>query len=331
MRQAVNRSAFTLLEMLVALVVIGLLLGLLLPAIGKVREAANRMGCAINLKQLGLAAAHYDCAFQKLPPGYLGPRPERGADPQPDYRFQFVGVLPYLLPYLEQGVTHDRLSADLPADYFSTCSVYPGWWTYPSAFTAAETKIQLFLCPSDDASAAGAGTDLVLHPVRLESEGWQLIRAGLSNTGPGNALGRTNYLGVSGYSGVIGVAGNDLLAGCLYNRSGVRICDVAAADGTSNTLLFGESSSPAGALLPARSWMGTGAMPVAFGVPSDTVHSGWWHFSSQHPGIVQFCLCDGSVRGIRKGLLPGSTDYDILIRAAAWHDGTSIDLTGISN
>src|SRR5438552_16437261 len=133
MQHAVNRCAFTLLEMLVVVVVIGLLLGLLLPAIGKVREAANRMGCAINLKQLGLAAAHYDCAFQKLPPGYLGPRPERGADPQPDYSFQFAGVLTYLLPYLEQGPTYDAMKAELPSDYFSGSSVHPGWWTYPSA------------------------------------------------------------------------------------------------------------------------------------------------------------------------------------------------------
>ena len=143
-------------------------------------------------------------------------------------------------------------------------------------------------------------------------------------------MGCTNYLGVSGFSGVIGVAGNDLLAGCFYNRSSVRISDVAAADGTSNTLLFGESSSTAGAEL-TRSWMGTGAMPIAFGLPNDSAGGGWWHFSSRHPGIVQFCLCDGSVRGIRKGLTPGCEGYDTLVHAAAWHDGANIDLASISD
>src|SRR6188472_2049431 len=99
------RRAFTLIELLVVIAIIAVLIGLLLPAVQKVREAAARTKCQNNLKQIGIAAHNYASANNVLPPGFSGP----GAVGSLTEQGTFIGVLAYLLPFVEQDALYREL------------------------------------------------------------------------------------------------------------------------------------------------------------------------------------------------------------------------------
>src|SRR5262245_19077782 len=109
MTQPARRNAMALVELLVVIAIIGILLSLLLPAVQKVREAANRTNCANNLKQLGLTCHMYESAQGQFPPGYLGPIPNERPYGDQTERVQQSGLFPYLLPYLEQDNVYRQL------------------------------------------------------------------------------------------------------------------------------------------------------------------------------------------------------------------------------
>ena len=317
------RRAFTLIELLVVIAIIAILIGLLLPAVQKVREAANRISCANNLKQLGTAAHDYAATNDRLPPGYLGTypnltAPSRGGNGYPG---QIVGVLAYLLPYVEQDNLSQSMLQGVPTDYLSTTQVYPAWWTYPSMWQAAQTRVKIFLCPSDNAYANSAGTIVGAHTYvgpGFFDQDLPYFPIG----GGGDNLGRTNYVGVAGYAGAVAADS----AGVFTNRSRVSLAQLTAADGASNTAMFGEylGDSDTGPRRYAAAWMGTGALATAWGLGTGA-NSSPFTFSSKHSGIVQFCFGDGSVRGLRKG-----ADYNNYIWATGWRDGQVVDFNAIS-
>src|SRR5205823_1200849 len=145
-------QAFTLIELVVVIAIIAILIGLLLPAVQKVREAANRAKCMNNLKQIGLAIHNHDFTTGRLPPGYIGTSPVITEDPADPTSAPWVGCLAILLPYLEQ----DALYRQLNVNWDLNRPTGPAWYTDPTNLQAARARIKLLECPTDDLYSAHA-------------------------------------------------------------------------------------------------------------------------------------------------------------------------------
>ncbi|MCI0356472.1 MAG: DUF1559 domain-containing protein, partial [Acidobacteria bacterium] len=211
MMPQVQRTAFTLLELLVVIAIITVLLALLLPAVQRVREAGNQLRCKDHLRQIGLAAHHYDATHGRLPPGYLGPSLARNADfPRHLKEGQWVGHLPLLLPFLEQESLFRQLLVDFNVNAVTKDPWFwkPGPISHHENYTVGMTKLKVFRCPSapdydPHAGVSGpdrGGTMLGLHVFNDAARGpftsgWRddYVRAAAYRF-----LAKTNYLGVAG-------------------------------------------------------------------------------------------------------------------------------------
>jgi prepilin-type N-terminal cleavage/methylation domain-containing protein len=336
------RRAFTLVELLVVIAIIGVLVGLLLPAVQSAREAARRMSCQNNLKQLGLAALNFESSYKRFPPGFLGTNLNRttGAPEVPSMDWandSGIGTLAFLLPQMEQTSLYNFFSGDpsindvgkiLDADQHgfgkSDKRPFEIYWNSDKAWEASNYKVGAFLCPSDNADAGVQHTVMLIQTIwngnQASAPGTTFWYEGTPNAGWHRTLGKTNYIGCSGRRDKTGHVGLDVWAGALPVRGKTKMRDIT--DGTSSSILFGEvtgwwtdGKKPVGRIASIM-WMCAGGEITHWmrGNPAAPATDWTSHisfreprrFSSMHPGgIIQFTYCDGSVRGLSLNMREG--------------------------
>jgi prepilin-type N-terminal cleavage/methylation domain-containing protein/prepilin-type processing-associated H-X9-DG protein len=223
------RPAFTLIELLVVIAIIAILVGLLLPAVQKVRESAARTQCANNLKQIGLALHSYHGLYEAFPQAY---RPLATLDPTAPAGTGTYGPSAFtlILPYLEQGSVFGLIDVTKAA---------LGSANMPPANPAYSTGIKTFLCPSTPTAAA-----VVDYSAEL-AQSFNNFGIAVSLP-PGLIFGRTDYAPDAGMSadipGISINAGASIL--CQPPDGPVRITDVK--DGTAFTIMIVEDSGRPG-------------------------------------------------------------------------------------
>jgi prepilin-type N-terminal cleavage/methylation domain-containing protein/prepilin-type processing-associated H-X9-DG protein len=285
-----SRRAFTLIELLVVIAIIAVLIGLLLPAVQKVREAANRATCQNNLKQIGLACHSYHDVQKSFPPGYLATASY--PDVAPGW-----GWAAFLLPYLELDNLYRQLDFMKPMEKSA----------------AIQTMLKVFQCPSDLLPpAAFPLTDVTFRPVAQAAPSSYAATVGQDASEVDDPMGdgvfyrssRTRIADITDGTSQTTLLGDrawaqtrGIWAGALPN----------AVTRAGDLNVWPNATGPAQALiLVHNNWIN---------ITTDA-DGGLDDFSSNHPGGVNLLFADGSVHFLRSITVDGKE------RRAFWALGT---------
>lgn len=303
-------AAFTLVELLVVIAVIGVLVGLLLPAVQQAREAARRMSCGNHLKQLALGMHLYHDVHRRLPPSVMGV--SRGTHQGQPINDAGLTAWVAILPFHESQALYEQF--DLNADAWAAAN------QAPARLTPAIHRCPSMSLPDSEWNPQGFSSYAV-------STGTERYRNQMHN---GAIVDAMNVF--RGERMMLGIAPDQAWI------SWTSMEEIATADGTSNTLLSGEfgpqERTTSHLSFPFPSGSGSGRWAVSYPYNSAASTFGTFNarriqifdipsyesFRGPHPGGVQFNLVDGSVR-----FVSDSIDAFVLDQLAARNDGTVID------
>ena len=320
MKQSHVQRGFTLVELLVVIAIIGILIAMLLPAVQAAREAARRMMCHNNMRQVSLGVVQYENTYGVYPPSFVN---------LGGYRARH-NVLTYLLPFIEQIALAERY--EFACDW-NRSGVYPNM-PFPSTShlvgktiengEVAQTEIALFKCPSSPgpASASTSASSTIKYGVSDYAICGDVVRGDTA----------WNYLvqqGVVNSDSDLGSVLVEITATTYDTRKASQI-----GDGTSNTWLFSECAGRPNYYSQDGTTASAGT--IVSGAPWASYESEFWvhkecggrlmncnnsnEMYSFHPGGAVFSYCDGSVR-----FIPNEVDSFIFVASMSANGGEAFN------